>query len=67
MKSKKYAVVDENRCVACGECEVSCRKTAILIKNGCFAVVDRESCVGCGLCSKNCPAGCITLAERKER
>ena len=65
MKSKKYAVVDEKQCVACGECTVSCRKGAVSIKDGCLAVVDKDSCVGCGLCSKSCPAGCITLAERE--
>ena len=67
MKSKKYAVVDEKQCVACGECSHSCRKQAVSIQHGCFAVVDKELCVGCGLCSKNCPAGCITLMEREER
>lgn len=66
MKSKKYAVVDEKRCVACGECTFFCRKNAVSVKNGCFALVDRDSCVGCGLCSKSCPTGCITLIEREE-
>lgn len=66
MKSKKYAVVDEKRCVACGECAFSCRKSAISIHAGCFAAVDTDNCVGCGLCSKSCPVGCITLVERKE-
>lgn len=65
MKSKKYAVVDKKRCVACGECTVSCRKGAAAIQNGCFAVIDKDSCVGCGLCEKSCPAGCIALAERE--
>lgn len=66
MKSKKYAVVDEKRCVACGECTFSCRKNAVSIKAGCFAFVDKDDCVGCGLCSKSCPVGCITLMERGE-
>ena len=66
VKSKKYAVVDEKRCVACGECTFFCRKNAVSVKNGCFALVDRDSCVGRGLCSKSCPTGCITLIEREE-
>lgn len=65
VKSRKYAVVDEKRCVACGECAVSCRKGAASIQDGCFAVIDTASCVGCGLCGKNCPAGCIALVERE--
>ena len=39
VKSKKYAVVDEKRCVACGECTFFCRKNAVSVKNGCFALV----------------------------
>ena len=67
MRSKKYAVVDEKQCVACGECSFSCRKNAVSVQNGCFASVEKELCVGCGLCAKNCPVGCITLTEREER
>lgn len=66
VKSKRYAVVDEKRCVACGECAFSCRKSAVSIKAGCFAFVDRDKCVGCGLCSKSCPAGCISLIGRED-
>lgn len=65
MKSKRYAVVDEKCCVACGECAFSCRKNAVSIIDGCRAYVDKENCVGCGLCSKSCPAGCIMLVERE--
>ncbi|MGN0334408.1 MAG: ATP-binding protein [Lachnospiraceae bacterium] len=67
MKSKKYAVIDEKQCVACGECSFSCRKKAVSIKRGCFAFVEKDICIGCGLCAKNCPAGCITLIEWEER
>ena len=64
MKSKKYAEVNRERCVACGECQYVCPRDAINVKNGCFAVVDKEQCVGCGICGKNCPVGCITAKER---
>ena len=66
VKSKKNAIVDKKRCVACGECIISCRKNAVSINAGCFAVVDANICVGCGLCSKSCPVGCITLIEQEE-
>ena len=65
MKAKKYAVVDQERCVACGECSFTCRKNAIQIIDGCFAAADKDICVGCGLCSISCPAGCITIIERE--
>lgn len=65
MKSRKYAVVDKKRCVACGECTCSCRIYAVSIKNGCYACVDKDRCVGCGLCIKNCPVGCMVLMNRE--
>lgn len=66
MKSKKYAVVDQFRCVACGECIQACRKGVIAVIDGCYAFADKDTCVGCGLCSKNCPAGCIDIVTREE-
>lgn len=65
MKSKKYALANKNRCVACGECVRVCHRNAIEIIKGCYAFVDKETCVGCGLCVKNCPADCILLTERE--
>ena len=61
---KKLAVVDRDRCVACGACAKACPKGAICVWKGCYAIVDREKCVGCGLCVQTCPAGCM---EKKER
>lgn len=66
MKSKKYAVTDQPRCVACGECASVCRIGAIKIIDGCYAYANPETCVGCGLCSKSCPVGCISLKSREE-
>ena len=54
MKAKKYAVVDQKRCVACGECAFTCRKNAIKVIDGCFATADKDICVGCGLCEQLC-------------
>lgn len=65
MKSKKYACVDEKRCVACGSCVNVCPRAAISVVHGCFARVDPEICVGCGLCGKNCPVGCISPLLRE--
>lgn len=66
MKTKRYAVVDQGRCVSCGECMRTCPKGAIAVIDGCYAFADRDVCVGCGLCSKNCPAGCIDIVSAKE-
>lgn len=64
MKSKRYAQVDEDRCVACGACTKVCPKEALSVWRGCYALVDTERCVGCGKCEKTCPAGCIQVKER---
>ena len=51
---KRFAVVNEDRCVSCCACTHVCPRQAISIYKGCFARVDRERCIGCGLCMKNC-------------
>lgn len=63
--AKKYAEVDQERCVACGECVFECPRGAVSITNGCFASVNKERCIGCGICARHCPAGCITILERQ--
>ncbi|MBR4599074.1 MAG: 4Fe-4S binding protein, partial [Treponema sp.] len=44
MKSKKYASVDEKRCVACGACANVCPRGAISVVHGCFARVHLRLC-----------------------
>lgn len=66
MISKKCAVADKKRCVACGACTKVCPRGALHVHHGCYAVVDKELCVGCGVCAKTCPADCITVKEREE-
>ena len=63
-KSKKYAVVDKNGCVACGSCEDVCPRGAIKVWRGSYAIVDDERCVGCGLCARTCPGSFIHLEAR---
>lgn len=65
MKSKKYAQVEETRCVACGACTNVCPRGAISVVQGCFARVNTELCIGCGLCAKTCPVGCIAVLDRE--
>lgn len=67
MKSKKYAVANKDRCVACGACVQECPRQAINIWKGCFAKIDTVSCVGCGKCAGVCPADSIEIRMREER
>ncbi len=52
MAAKRYAEVDQYRCVSCGACTHDCPKEAISVWKGCYAVVDRSLCIGCGRCEK---------------
>ncbi len=56
--SGQTAVIDDNICVGCGDCERACR----------FGAINRVgiipySCEGCGYCARVCPAGAITMQD----
>ena len=67
MASKNIASVNDDRCVACGECVIACKREAISIYKGIKADVNSELCVGCGLCGNNCPALAIKVIQREEK
>lgn len=72
------AVVDKEKCVACGKCISECPKGFIEFVNydSCYAVacsskdkgpvcmkICETSCIGCGLCVKTCESGAITVND----
>ena len=54
-----YAAVDEDECIACGDCVDRCHMAAITVEDA--AVVDRDRCIGCGVCIADCPTEAIAL------
>ena len=55
------AVVDAEKCTACGECTEACPLDAISVPEK-VAVVDEAACGDCGACVDACPNGSITVA-----
>jgi MinD superfamily P-loop ATPase len=62
-KGGKVAVIDQDSCSACGECETACRFDAISHTNGLY-VVDPIACDGCAACVYQCPSESITMHEQ---
>jgi len=58
--SPTVAVVNQDECVGCGECIISCPYTAIARNADGKAEVNPALCHGCGTCVATCPAGAIT-------
>jgi electron transport complex protein RnfB len=60
-----HAVVDQDRCIACGDCIESCQFGALSIPEY-VCTVDYTRCVGCGLCGVVCPTSSMRLERRPE-
>lgn len=61
---RKYAFIDENKCVACGKCSMICDESgyqAIAKSNNGKFVVETDKCDGCSLCSHICPQKAISM------
>jgi dissimilatory sulfite reductase (desulfoviridin) alpha/beta subunit len=53
---------DAEACTVCGECEIACEESAILLKDGVLVGIDEERCVHCGVCARVCPTDAISTA-----
>ncbi len=58
------SIIDEELCIACGNCVERCPVKAITMED--VAIVDRDLCLGCGLCASVCQDEAISLRPRED-
>ena len=58
------SIIDEELCIACGNCVERCPVKAITMED--IAIVDRNLCLGCGLCASVCQEEAISLRLRED-
>lgn len=56
------ALVDEDKCIGCANCEKICGYGAIKVEKS-VAKVNYELCKGCGTCAVECPAMSISMSN----
>jgi ferredoxin len=59
-RAARRAVIDSEKCIACGNCVFVCPYDAAILELG-TAKIDEKKCHGCGICVSECPAKVITL------
>lgn len=61
-----YASVNEEKCIGCGKCVISCRDNAdgAIHMDSKTAVCVAGKCNGCGLCTQICPQECISMIRK---
>ena len=65
VNSHYYAVIDPDKCSACGTCKDDrCQVNAIKEKEDVYEVIP-ENCIGCGLCITECPEQAIALVRKE--
>lgn len=62
-KGGKIAVINQDTCSACGDCQAVCRFDAIHHADGLY-VIDPIACDGCAACVYQCPSESITMREQ---
>jgi ferredoxin len=64
-RSNFRAVVDEDECIACGDCVEACQFGALSVPED-VCVVDSIRCMGCGICTTSCPTDALSLERLPE-
>ena len=62
-KGGKVAVINQDSCASCGDCQAVCRFDAINYTDSLY-VIDPIACDGCAACVYQCPSESITMHEQ---
>jgi len=62
-KGGQLAVIDQETCSSCGDCQAVCRFDAINYNNSQY-MIDPIACDGCAACVYQCPTESITMHEQ---
>ena len=57
------AVIDEAKCIRCGQCKEHCRFGAIKKKENQYFEVEIFACEGCGVCVELCPVQALRMED----
>jgi ferredoxin len=63
-RGEDVAILDAEKCTACGRCAKRCPFDAIAATRG-RVTIPAEKCWGCGICRSACAQGAIRLADRR--
>lgn len=56
------AVINEEKCISCGNCKSNCPHDAIT--DDCGFSVNKQRCLGCTQCALKCPVGAISMVSQ---
>lgn len=56
-------IIDEVKCIACGQCAANCPANAISKTDGGKYRIDQEKCMRCGVCFTVCPVKAVSKAS----
>ncbi|RLG88618.1 MAG: ferredoxin [Thermoprotei archaeon] len=57
-------IIDEDKCIGCGQCVVSCQNNVYEIINEKSKVIRPENCTYCRACIIRCPTSAIKIIPR---
>jgi len=66
-KEKSEIIINEEKCIGCGNCVEVCKDFSLILKNNKVKISDNPAfgCIGCGHCVAICPTNAIQIFGRE--